>query len=70
MQTTSENGTFWARNSKKLLRDNKQRSKGSQIIRDWGRSVLMGHLHDGIIYCYDQNPSRFSFLVQITAFVI
>ena len=30
----------------------------------------MGHLHDDIIYYYDQNPSGFSFLVQITAFVI
>ena len=27
-------------------------------------------MHDGIIYYYDQNPSGFSFLVQITAFVI
>ena len=25
----------------------------------------MGHLHDDIIYYYDQNPSGFSFLVQI-----
>ena len=30
----------------------------------------MGHLHDDIIYNYDQNPSGFSFLVQITAFVM
>ena len=30
----------------------------------------MGHLHDDIIYYYDQNPSGFSFLVQITAFVM
>ena len=30
----------------------------------------MGHLHDDIIYYYDQNPSGFSFLVQITASVI
>ena len=30
----------------------------------------MTHLHDDIIYYYDQNPSRFSFLVQITALVI
>ena len=28
----------------------------------------MGHLHDDIIYYYDQNPSGLSFLVQITAF--
>ena len=30
----------------------------------------MGHLHDDIIYYYDQHPSGFSFLVQITAFVM
>ena len=30
----------------------------------------MGHLHNDIIYYYDQNPSGFCFLVQITAFVI
>ena len=30
----------------------------------------MGHLYDDIIYYYDQNPSEFSFLVQITAFLI
>ena len=30
----------------------------------------MGHLHVDIIYYYDQNSSGFSFLVQITAFVI
>ena len=30
----------------------------------------MGHLHDDIIYYYDQNPSGFSFLVQITTFVM
>ena len=30
----------------------------------------MGHLHDDIIYYYDQNPSGFSFVVQITAFVL
>ena len=29
-----------------------------------------GHLYDDIIYYYDQNPSGFSFLVQIRAFVI
>ena len=28
----------------------------------------MSHLHDDIIYYYDQNPSGFSFLVQITCF--
>ena len=40
-----------------------------------GRSVFkfagvtsIGHLHDEIIYYHDQNPSGFSFLVQITAF--
>ena len=32
--------------------------------------TLIGHLHDDIIYYYDQNPSGFSFLMQITAFVI
>ena len=32
--------------------------------------TLIGHLHDNIIYYYDQNPSGFSFLMQITAFVI
>ena len=31
---------------------------------------IMGQLHDDIIYYYDQNPLGFSFLVQITAFVI
>ena len=25
----------------------------------------IGHLHDGVIYYYDQNPSGFCFLVQI-----
>ena len=30
----------------------------------------MSHFPDDIIYYYDQNPSGFSFLVQITAFVI
>ena len=30
----------------------------------------MGHLPDDVIYYYDQNPSGFSSLVQITAFVI
>ena len=30
----------------------------------------MGQLHDDIIYFYDQNPLGFSFLVQITAFVV
>ena len=30
----------------------------------------MGHLHNDIIYYYDQNPSGFFFLVQNTAFVI
>ena len=35
-----------------------------------GKRYRMGHLHDDIIYYYDQNPSGFSFLVQITAFVI
>ena len=29
----------------------------------------IGHLHDDIIYYYDQIPSGFSFLFQITAFV-
>ena len=29
----------------------------------------MGHLPDDIIYYYDQNPSGFSFLVQVTAFL-
>ena len=32
--------------------------------------VTMGHLHDDIIYYYDQNPSGFCFPVQIAAFVI
>ena len=31
---------------------------------------LIGHLHDDIIYYYDQNPSGFSFLLQIAAFII
>ena len=35
-----------------------------------GKRYRMGHLHDDIINYYDQNPSGFSFLVQITAFVI
>ena len=30
----------------------------------------IGFLHDDIIYYYDQNPSGFSFLVLITAFVM
>ena len=29
-----------------------------------------GHLHDGVIYYYDQNPSGFCFLVRVIAFVI
>ena len=32
--------------------------------------MRVGHLPDDIIYYYDQNPSGFSFLVQITAFAI
>ena len=28
----------------------------------------IGHLHDDVIYYYDQNPSGFCFLVQIRAF--
>ena len=34
------------------------------------KSITIGQLHDDMIYYYDQNPSGFSFLVQITAFVI
>ena len=34
------------------------------------KSETIGQLHDDMIYYYDQNPSGFSFLVQITAFVI
>ena len=30
--------------------------------------VVIGHLHDGVIYYYDQDPSGFCFLVQIRAF--
>ena len=33
-------------------------------------STSTGHLHDDIIYYYDRDPSGFSFLLQITAFVI
>ena len=35
--------------------------------------IQIGHLLDGVIlpfYYYDQNPSSFCFLVQISAFVI
>ena len=35
-----------------------------------GKRYRMGHLHDDIINYYDQNPSGFSFLVQITAFIV
>ena len=31
--------------------------------------MRIGHLHDGVIYYYDQNPSGYCFLVQIKAFV-
>ena len=34
------------------------------------QETSIGHLHDDIIYYYDQNPSGFSFLVPIAAFVI
>ena len=34
------------------------------------KSITIGQLLDDMIYYYDQNPSGFSFLVQITAFVI
>ena len=40
------------------------------ILPDCSRLIAtrMGHLHDDIISYYDQNPSGFSFLVQIMAF--
>ena len=34
------------------------------------RIVVIGHLHDDVIYYYDHNSSGFCFFVQIRAFVI
>ena len=34
------------------------------------RLKTTGHLHDGVIYYYEQNPSGFCFLVRVIAFVI
>ena len=38
-------------------------------VNVFSTKVLIGHLHDGVICYYDQNPLGFCFLVQIRAFV-
>ena len=45
------------------------RFSGFELYSRWV-PLPIGYLHDDIIYYYDQNPSGFSFLAQITAFVI